>query len=210
MKNELNESKNSLSKTGIRKILGIINVSIFLLAGCVLYSFAGNMHPQETRVTLNKQNVTLSEILEAIEQQTDYLFIFNQEVNVDHKVSIEVKNESVWGVLDKLLADTGVRYALTGTHIVLSRKELPSFASVEADAYQQSGRRITGIVTDTGKEPIIGANIIEKGTTNGTVTDIEGNFTLTVSDNAMLQISYIGYITQEISVLSAPGGAICL
>ena len=63
---------------------------------------------------------------------------------------------------------------------------------------QQSNRRITGVVKDAIGEPIIGANIVEKGTTNGIITDINGNFSLMVSENAILQISYIGYQTQEI------------
>ncbi|MDR1406758.1 MAG: TonB-dependent receptor [Tannerella sp.] len=149
----------------------------------------------------------LSEVLDDIEQQTSYLFIFNNEVNVGRKVSVKVKNESVSGVLDKLLVGTDVKYALNGMHIVLSKKELPpSVSPVGANVNQQTGKRITGVVMDTMNEPIIGANIIERGTANGTVTDINGDFSLTVSSNAVLQVSYIGYITQEINVLSAGGG----
>jgi TonB-linked SusC/RagA family outer membrane protein len=70
----------------------------------------------------------------------------------------------------------------------------------------QQTRRITGTVTDTSDEPLIGVNVIEKGTANGTVTDVDGNFSLNVPDNAVLQVSYIGYITQEIGASSVGGG----
>jgi hypothetical protein len=71
-------------------------------------------------------------------------------------------------------------------------------------------KRISGTVVDVNDEPIIGVNVVERGTTNGTVTDVDGNFSLSVRENATLQVSYIGYITQEINVLSAWGGVISL
>ncbi|MDR1602531.1 MAG: secretin and TonB N-terminal domain-containing protein, partial [Tannerella sp.] len=113
-------------------------------------------------MTLNRQNVLLSAVLDDIERQTDYLFIFNNEVNINRRVSVKVKNQPVSGVLDNLLATTGVEYAMTGTHIVLSKKEMLSSAAI-----QQSGKRITGTVIDEKNEPIIGANVMEKGTGNG-------------------------------------------
>ncbi|MDR2120867.1 MAG: TonB-dependent receptor [Tannerella sp.] len=183
-----------------------MRLAAFLFTVCVMYSYAGNTYSQNARVTLNRQNVLLSAVLDDIERQTDYLFIFNHEVNVNRRVSVKAKNRPVSDVLDKLLATTDVAYALTGTHIVLSRKETPPSASGEAGVRQQSGKRITGMVTDVKGEPIIGANVIEKGTTNGTVTDVEGNFSLTVSDNSVLQVSYIGYITQEIGASAAVWG----
>ncbi|MDR2120147.1 MAG: carboxypeptidase-like regulatory domain-containing protein [Tannerella sp.] len=70
-------------------------------------------------------------------------------------------------------------------------------------------KRISGTVVDgVNDEPIIGVNVVEKGTINGTVTDVDGNFSLSVAENATLQVSYVGYITQEIRVLSAMGGGI--
>jgi TonB-linked SusC/RagA family outer membrane protein len=78
--------------------------------------------------------------------------------------------------------------------------------SHESSELQQSKTRITGTVVDADGEPVIGANIVEKGTTNGIVTDVGGNFSLTVAKNAVLQVSYIGYITQEISVSSVGEG----
>jgi hypothetical protein len=144
----------------------------------------------------------LSDVLDDIEQQTDYLFIFNDRVNVSRKVSINVKTKPVSGVLDKLLASTEVQYALQGTHIMLSARDTDLGTEM-----RQAPKTVTGTVRDneTG-ESIIGANIVEKGTTNGTITDSEGRFSLSISENATLQISYIGYIMQEISDLSGGGG----
>ncbi|MDR1381481.1 MAG: carboxypeptidase-like regulatory domain-containing protein, partial [Tannerella sp.] len=166
-----------------------------------MYSFAENIHSQNARVTLNRHNVLLSAVLDEIERQTDYLFIFNSEVNINHRVSIKAKRQTVSGVLDNLLATTDVEYALTGTHIMLSRKGTSLSAPATATD-QQAGKRITGTVIGVNGEPVIGANIVVKGIrAGGAVTDIDGRFSLNVpQDDAVLQISYIGYVTQEIAV----------
>jgi hypothetical protein len=206
MKNKSSKEVFYLRTLQLDKTFRIMRVAAFLLTLCIWYSFAEDTCSQNARVTLNRQNVLLSAVLDDIERQTDYLFIFNNEVNINRRVSIKAKSQPVSSVLEKLLAPADIEYALTGTHIVLSRKATSSSTPVKAGIQQQSGKRITGIVTDTEGEPIIGANVIEKGTANGTATDVDGNFTLNVPDNAVLQVSYIGYITREIGVSAAFGG----
>ncbi|HBT86889.1 MAG TPA: SusC/RagA family protein [Porphyromonadaceae bacterium] len=91
-----------------------------------------------------------------------------------------------------LLEGTGCTFAIQGNHIVISK--------VPVIAQQQGERTVTGIVTDENRDPIIGANIVEKGTNNGTISDIDGNFTLSVNNNATLHFSYIGYLAQDIVI----------
>ncbi|MDR1454991.1 MAG: carboxypeptidase-like regulatory domain-containing protein [Tannerella sp.] len=82
----------------------------------------------------------------------------------------------------------------------------PCTSQAEGNAAFQAGKRITGIVVDAGEEPLAGVNVVEKGTLNGTVTDADGNFSLSVAEDAIVQVSFVGYISQEISVLPAWGG----
>ena len=158
-------------------------------------------YTQNSRVTINKRNSTLQEVLNEIEKQTDYLFIYNNEINVNDKVSVRTKQEAVSSVLNSLLKDKDITYSKEGNHIILSLTE--SFVNIgnegEEITQQQQKKQLTGKVIDEAGEPIIGANIIEVGTTNGTVTDLDGNFTLIVADNAEIHISYIGYYEQNIS-----------
>ncbi|MCW1735717.1 SusC/RagA family TonB-linked outer membrane protein [Anaerorudis cellulosivorans] len=128
-----------------------MRTSIILLFTCVFCSMAESTYTQEAKVSTNKRNVAVKEVLNEIEAQTDYLFIPNDEVNTD------------------------VLFA------------------------QQEKKTIAGKVVDIKGEPVIGANIVEVGTTNGTVTDVDGNFALEVADNAVIRVSYIGYLDQQIN-----------
>lgn len=167
-----------------------MKITTFLLLSCVFCTFAENAHSQNARVSINKKNVQLDKILNEIEQQTDYLFIYNNQVNVNKKVSLKAKNKPVAKVLEELLADSGITYSVEGNHIVLGKQDM-------AAAPQQKGT-VKGKVIDTNGDPVIGANIVEKGTTNGTTTDVEGNFSINTSSGNTLIITFIGYIRQEV------------
>jgi TonB-linked SusC/RagA family outer membrane protein len=167
------------------------------------FVFAENFNSQNVRVSLNKQQALLGEVLDEIERQTDYLFVSNTDISLKRKVSIRVKNMPVRDVLNRLFNDTDLAYAVEGVNIIITKKEVLPGTVVGP---QQAGKKITGTVKDIFGEPVIGANVVERNApANGTVTDVNGNFTLTVAENTVLQISYIGYITQEISVSSVSG-----
>jgi hypothetical protein len=167
--------------------------------------YATDADLQEMKISLVAKNAAVREILRQIEDKTDFLFLYNQEeVDVNRKTSMNVRKKNVPEILSELFNATDVRYIVEGTNIVLVK--LPP-AATQLAADQQDGRRVSGTVVDESGEPVIGANVIEKGVpANGTVTDVDGNFSLTVSDNAVLQISFIGYTTREISALPAGGG----
>ncbi|MDR3340287.1 MAG: TonB-dependent receptor, partial [Candidatus Symbiothrix sp.] len=174
-----------------------------MLTVCVVCAFADNSYAQNARITLNKNKVALSEVLDEIEKQTDYLFIFNDQVDVDRIVSVKAQTTPVGIVLDKMLADTDVEYAMSGTHIVLTKQGTNSLSTSNL---QQQEVRITGTVTDVTGEPIIGATVKVKGSSIGTSTGVEGKFSISVSGtNTILVFSYIGFVTQEVDA-AAWGG----
>jgi len=138
-------------------------------------------------------NASIEDVLNRIEEQSEYRFLYNKKiVDVDRKVSINTQSETIAEVLEDLFQGAEISYAISDRQIVLNKKG--TFLSI------QQTRKITGIVTDHSGEPIIGANIIVKGTTNGTTTGIDGDFSLEVPDNTVLRITYVGYVEQEITI----------
>ena len=188
-------------KTSVNHFLLIMRTAIILLFTCVFITVAETGYTQNAKITLNKNKVDLKEVLNEIEIQTDYLFIYNNEVNTSETVSVNTKNETVKKVLTHILKDTDIDFVMEGNHIILSYIEQKLSAKEEAktETVKQQGKAITGTIVDAQGEPIIGANIIEKGTSNGTVTDYDGNFSLNVANDAVLRISYIGYLEQEVT-----------
>lgn len=168
-----------------------MRISTFLLMVCVFCSYAGNAHSQNAKVSIRMNNVKLDKILNEIENQTDYLFIYNNQVDINKITSVKVKNEAVAQVLDRILSGTGINYELEGTHIILTTEAIKDLHA------QQQAKTVTGTVTDVSGEPIIGANIRIKGTTTGTITDIDGNFSIEAKPQSVIEVSYIGYLTQE-------------
>lgn len=143
------------------------------------------------KIDLKLENATLKEFFAAVEQKTDYTFMYkNQDLKTP--VSIEVKNTEIKEVFDRIFSRLNIDYEVSGKRIILK--------DLSKDTLKAVNKQVSGNVVDVQGEPIIGANVIERGTTNGVITDIDGKFTLQVSEGAILQVSYIGYVTQEISV----------
>mgnify|MGYP001054076975 FL=1 len=154
----------------------------------------------QTTVTAKFRNVTLNEVLWEIQKQTDFTFIYS--TNDAKKVRVEnldVKNELISEVLNKCLRNSGLTYTVHDGVIAIRKAEPVRTETVAREKYT-----ITGKVIEDSGEPIIGANVIVKGTTNGMMTDMDGNFHLEVTDKKVtLMVSYIGYTRQEIKVTSA-------
>ncbi len=154
---------------------------------------------QVIKVSLQKNNAPMETILQEIEKQSDYtLFYSDNQVKLTKKISINVKNAPINNVLDEVFKNSGYTYHIVDNQIVVSAASNKSMAA--RSAQQQKKQQVSGVITDVTGEPIIGASIIEKGaSSNGTITDLEGKFTLTVSGNE-LQVSYIGFIPQIITI----------
>lgn len=156
------------------------------LSSCSFWGYA-----QQQQVRLTGNNVTLKTAFKQIEQQTKLFVDYNtQEVNDSRLISKLPKNSSVKEVMEQLLEGTGCSIAFSNGHIIITK---------QAKAASEI-KKISGIVKDERGEPVIGANVVVKGTTNGTVTDMDGKYTLEVPVGGVLQISYIGYNTQEVKV----------
>lgn len=191
MKNNTLSGRYCFKNPRFKQIFKIMRISTFLLMVCVFCSYAGNAHSQNAKVSIRMNNVKLDKILNEIENQTDYLFIYNNQVDINKITSVKVKNEAVAQVLDRILSGTGINYELEGTHIILTTEAIKDLHA------QQQAKTVTGTVTDVSGEPIIGANIRIKGTTTGTITDIDGNFSIKAEPQSVIEVSYIGYLTQE-------------
>jgi TonB-linked SusC/RagA family outer membrane protein len=145
------------------------------------------------------RNAPLRTILTEIENQTDYLFFYNSQVDVTSRVTIHVKSMPVNEVLSELFSNSQVNYAMEGTSIMLTDSKISSENRLET--LVQQSITITGKVTDAEGEPLPGVSVKIKGTTHGTATDANGAYSLPVPDgNATLVFSYVGFITQENNV----------
>ena len=191
MKNNTLSGRYCFKNPRFKQIFRIMRISTFLLMVCVFCSYAGNAHSQNAKVSIRMNNVKLDKILNEIENQTDYLFIYNNQVDINKITSVKVKNEAVAQVLDRILSGTGINYELEGTHIILTTEAIKDLHA------QQQAKTVTGTVTDVSGEPIIGANIRIKGTTTGTITDIDGKISIKAEPQSVIEVSYIGYLTQE-------------
>lgn len=183
--------KHCLPKTRNRKfgiILIVFSVSTLLFA---------NTEKNE-RITLTFRSVPLKTVVNQIEKQTEYLFVYDEQaIDINQKVTINAKNNTVDDILKSLLNGTNITYSIEGKNIILKKK-----SKYEQDANQPTSgnRKIRGVVTDNKGEPIIGATVQDPQTKAGTTTDFNGNFNLDVSENSVLRISYLGYSETTIRI----------
>ena len=184
-----------------KQFFRIMRITTLLLMICVFSAYAEKTYSQDAKVSIQMNNVQLDKILNAIESQTSYLFIYNNQVKMDRKASVNAKNQSVAAVLDKLLKGTDIYYKLEGTHIILSKQPIKASetASANVSAAQQKSK-ISGTIVDSKGEAIIGANVRIKGAPIGTITDLDGNFSLEANPKDVLEVTYIGYLKQDVTV----------
>ena len=176
-------------------------VGLFFLAS----SLYGYSNEQAKAFSIQLENVLLSEAINQIEKASGYSFFYDEnKIDFSHRVSVNAKNQTVACILDIILKSTGLAYEISNNQIVLlpDEKRATSRNGSEpiATKAQQQRKTIKGVVVDNSGEPVIGANIVEKGTTNGTITGVDGGFLLEVSQNAVLEVSFIGYVTQSVQV----------
>ena len=206
MKNKKNT--NYIVYKKYNKTLRIMKISALLIFISAFNLLAENTYSQGkyNSLKIGKTN-TIENIISEIEKATDYVFIYNEDVipALKNEVNVDMNDQSLDEILNQLIKGSGLGYKLSSKQITLYKNATKN-ESVEPKlldqlkAQQQSKKTITGIIVDERGEPIIGANIIEKGTSNGTITDIDGNFSLNIDNNSSLRVSYIGYLEQEINM----------
>lgn len=163
---------------------------IILTAISLLQLSATSSYAQSTKLSMSLTNVTLEEVIATIEEQTEFVFFYNNaEIDLSRKVSFIANKNNIKEVLDEVFGVNN--YRLENKKVVLLNNK--------SNVAQQE-KKITGTITDEKGETIIGANVVVKGTTNGTVTDFDGNFSLLANTGCTLQVSYIGYYMKEITV----------
>lgn len=153
------------------------------------------------KVTFNLKNVTVMHAMTQLKKKTGYSFVFcANSVDVNKLVNVNGKNAELSQVIDQILDGQDVAYNIDGKRIIISPKETSEQSRKVSDATQQIGKTIKGKIVDQHGEPIIGASIKIKGTTLGTISDIDGGFSLVVPNNSSLEISYIGFSTLDVAV----------
>ncbi|EGJ99809.1 hypothetical protein HMPREF9455_03814 [Dysgonomonas gadei ATCC BAA-286] len=199
MENKVFHDRFLLKNEKIKHFFRIMKITTLLLFVGILSIYAEDSYSQKARVTINEKNIRLDKVLTEIEKQTDYLFIYNDKVETDQKVSVKANTKPVYQVLNDLFKETNVNYSMEGSHIILSNRNEPEVSFVNTPL--QEGKTITGKVQDEQGEPLVGVSVAVKGTTTGTVTDINGGYTLKVTNpNATLFFSFIGFLSQEVEL----------
>ncbi|WP_346858244.1 TonB-dependent receptor [uncultured Draconibacterium sp.] len=194
-----NRSYGVLNNYALFKMLKIMRFTIIILLVTLTQTFAVNSYSQQTKLTLSLQGVTVEKVLDEVENSTEFYFLYNKKmVDVNRTVDINVEAKTVNKVLEQLFRDSDVSYTIIDRQILLTNKLLTESENNIGYGEQKS---ITGKVTNDRNEPIPGATVIVKGTTQGTVTDVNGNYTLANAPAAgFLQISFVGMITAEFDI----------
>ena len=191
------KKEHALIKT-LTKIPKSVFFFCFLINLSISSVLAADTYAQSTILTLQMNNKPIKEVFNYIEKNSEFVFVYLDNVIDSRKVvDVNLHNQPITVILDELFKGTDLTYKIDNRQILIKRKETKesSFLSV------QQTIDITGVVKDDVGEPVIGANILVKGTNNGVITDMEGRFSLKIPQaNALLVVSYIGYISQEIQV----------
>lgn len=173
-----------------KKMKSIMKITLLFLILGILHVSA-DTYAQKAQITVEVKSGTFYDVISQIEKQTEFMFFYKSEdIDNDKQVDIQVKDHLVTDVLNELLEGSNLTYRMAGKHITILKK----------DAVQQQKKRVTGTVSDADGTPVIGANVVVKGSAVGTVTDMDGKFSLEVSNADVLSSSYIGYTEQQIPV----------
>jgi TonB-linked SusC/RagA family outer membrane protein len=173
-----------------------LKLTTLLLLVAMFTIRANTSYAQKTKVSLELNNTTVEKVIETIEQKTDFRFIYKlNDIDLNRVVSIRVKNQMIGVVLDKIFKGTATDFKIRDTQIILKRALVER---TEIIVYVK--QTIKGKVTDENGMPLPGASVLEEATKKGVITDIDGNFEISVeSKNSVLIISYIGYKDQKVS-----------
>ncbi len=178
----------------LKKTLLIMRIAVILILAGFFQTRASDAYSQNTRLSINFSNTQLVTVLDKIENQSEFFFLYNEKlIDANRKVSIDAKNEGVEEILKTLFEGTDVKYMILDRKIILSPDEI--------SISQQQGKTITGNVKDNNGLAIPGASVIIKGTSSGTITDANGSFSLpNTPADATIRFSFIGMKSQEIPI----------
>lgn len=183
-----------LARRRWKKFTRVMKLTLTLLLFAVFAATAGSTYSQNVRIDLKMKDATLVDVFREIERTSEFGFFFkSEELNLDQRVSIDLRNASIEDILKKVLSDR-YEYRILDKNIVITRGK---FNTTE----QQQGKSVSGKVTDSTGSPLPGVSVVVKGSTIGTITDAEGQYSLpNVPENATLQFSFVGMKAQEVVV----------
>ncbi|MDP2887420.1 MAG: SusC/RagA family TonB-linked outer membrane protein [Bacteroidota bacterium] len=186
----------SLDREKVRKIWMTMRL-IVLLFFVSLIHVSASVYSQKTKLNIRVENATLQQVFKVLQEQSEFDFFYkNEQIPADTRVSIETKNEAIEVILDKILTGTGLTYHVLDKDIVISTK-----GAAKSEMITQQQKSVSGKVTDSSGASLPGVSIVVKGTTNGTITDGNGNYSLSnVPENAFVQFSFVGMKGQEVAV----------
>ena len=180
----------------LKKLLRIMKLTSFLILAFVI-SVNASVYSQSTKLSINVKNGTFVEVLKQIESQSEFYFYYNNdEIRELEGVSISLEKKEIKEVLEKLLSGTNLEYKIIDRYIALKKK-----SESGAESVIQQQKAISGKVIDSGGNPLPGVTVVVKGTTNGTITDIDGNYSIgKIADNSTLQFSFVGMKSQDVVI----------
>ncbi|GHU55248.1 SusC/RagA family TonB-linked outer membrane protein [Bacteroidia bacterium] len=196
-----------ISSQHCKKIKNRMRASVLLLIFSTCIAFANNTLSQETKLSFRFSDISIKQAIMEIERNSDYVFVWTDNIDKEtsRKVNVNVKDAAVEQILDHMFTGTQLSYRILDKQVVVywnkNRKEASTLLAPAIPIIQQAKRTVTGTVKDTNSETVVGANVVEKGTTNGTITDLDGKFSLDVQQgNVTLVITFIGYLPKEVSL----------
>jgi len=196
MKKKLKRNQFPDFVRGLSKVTCIMKLTLFLILLNVCVAFSST-YSQQTKFTLSGDNVSIRDVLANVESKSEFRFFFNSAlVDLDQRVSYRIEEGTILELLDQILQKNGIQYEVKDRTIILSPK-----SSDEPGIAAQQQSSVSGKVTDSSGSPLPGVTVVIKGTTQGTITDPQGNYTLpNAPGNATLQFSFVGMKTQEIAI----------
>lgn len=178
----------------MRKLFVVMRLTFFLTILATLS--VGATSAQKAKLNLNYKNKQIKFVLNEIEEQSDYFFMYNsKDVDVTKKVDVKVHSASVSNVLNQIFDGSDITYTVLGKHIMIHPEKQRQMAMG-----QQQKIKVTGTIVDEEGEALPGVSIVIKGTTTGITSDIDGKFAMEVEANAILQFSFVGMEAQEVTV----------
>ncbi len=185
------------SSGGFKKMFLIMRLSGLLLLVSVL-SAVGNSYSQSTKFSLRLNNATIKQVFTEIEENSEYIIVYSDDIlDVSKEVSVIVKNSSVDKILDQIFSGTAVDYTIKDRQIVITQRAKDLLATPG----QQAENIVSGKVVDSAGMPLPGVTVLVKGTTTGTISDFDGEFNLSLPDDAdVLVFSFVGFQMQEVSI----------
>jgi TonB-linked SusC/RagA family outer membrane protein len=183
------------------KTFRIMKLTLGLLLTLIVQGWAINSYSQKVTINLDLKNADLINVLDEIENQTNFYFLFNYEqIHSDRKIDVKLSTSKIDEVMNHILEGTGLNYTIKDRQIVITKDGSNKLNSLSELGLQQQ-KSISGKVTDSSGAPLPGVTVIVKGSTNGTISDTNGNYSISnIPVNSSLQFSFVGMKMKEMVV----------